>query len=171
MSDYTPVNPIKISINNKTYVYDYMGLTFRQVALAEELANFKREQLANPPESLYLLQRSGMDEYKGMLAAHLFKPEGEKWNKENLSVYEADLSEVEVMQFEEIEKALYDFFYRRGLRTVASETLTRDGSWIKGLTELMKVGNSILLNQQEGEQSSLNQENLIDELPEENATI
>lgn len=147
-TDYEPLPLQQFEIGDKKYNYEFERLTFEQVMLAEELANYKQEQLSDNPDSYYKVEKSGMDRYKLKLAALLLSPEGKPWSSSILMDTESDLAKIpNDGSVERLEQCLVDFLNRRGKRMLASETVMRDGSLTQMFTMLAKAGNAMLSNQ------------------------
>jgi len=147
-TDYEPLPIQKFEIGDKKYNYEFEQLTFEQVMLAEELANYKQEQLGDNPDSYYKVEKSGMDRYKLKLAALLLSPDAKPWSSSLLLEIESDLAKIpNDGSVERLEQCLVDFLNRRGKRMLASETVMRDGSLTQMFTMLAKAGNAMLSSQ------------------------
>lgn len=140
--DYTPIREQRFKICGNHYIYDFAGLTYLQIALAEELALLKDDRIqykSERPEN----DESVFDfEYRLNLAAILlvkvvdnkrlpFRREQRDETKEDIEnmTNKADI--------ERLERCMLDFFILRGKRTLGSGTLMRNGSNAQGLKKMM----------------------------------
>lgn len=125
-----PLTPQSFKTPSGTFVYDYKKLTAVQVMAAEELANWKKEQIEQPAPDFRTVERSGSTFYTLDLAAILLVGTTGKQRR----AYDHDKRHetrkaLEQMtdpeQYTRLESCLRDFFTRRGKRRLASITLSR----------------------------------------------
>ena len=138
---YDPMPLTIIKVGEKEYGYDFKSLAFLQMCHAQELAQWKKDQVENMPKDYRTIEQSGSNEYVLRLASILFTPciEGEPMK------FKRNMPEATRLAFEDItnkddvqliERCLIDFFTLRGQRRLASATLSRNGS---SFTQVMNM--------------------------------
>jgi len=129
-----------VTINGKSYGYEYEKLSFMQAMLAEERAQLKLDRVDYVSDSPGTATEALADvEYRLDMASILFVPVKNK----RFSTFDPELREEirkaislsNISVYKIVEAVITDFFTQRGNRGAASKTLLKQGS----LRTLLKI--------------------------------
>ena len=152
-----------VTINGKSYGYEYDKLTFMQAMLAEERAQLKLDRVDYVSDSPGTATEALADvEYRLDMASILFVPVKNKhfaiFDPELRADIKKTISESNISVYKVVEAVITDFFTQRGNRAAASKTLLKQGS----LKTLLKINEMARMysNKSLSENGSTNEANL-----------
>lgn len=122
-------NDFTVNVGSKKYTYNFLNLNCEQAELAEEIGEWRKEQLqSGQMQPFHIIEKSGAFDWLFMLCSHLFLELKDNvllpYDRNKVNQIEKDLKISGISELSTLRRAVKDFFSNSGNAELASILLS-----------------------------------------------